>query len=85
MIVLDVVEIVSAGSAVTLDEATAAVGDGASALQSAGGKMCTMLPHLGQAWISPITSGLRIFSRERQVSQVTRKGCTVDRDLKMSR
>src|SRR6476659_358839 len=34
-----------------------------------------MLPHFGHAWIWPITSALRIFSRERHVTQVIRNGC----------
>lgn len=34
------------------------------AFQPAGGTMATMLPHLGQAWICPIASGSRTFSRE---------------------
>jgi len=29
----------------------------------AGGRISTMLPHFGHAWISPITLGLLIFSR----------------------
>ena len=64
------------------NEAFSAAPDGvigaatAAAGQPAGGTMCTMLPHFGQAWISPITSGLRIFSRERHVSQMIRKDST---------
>ena len=40
-----------------------------------------MLPHFGQAWISPIASALRTFSRERHVSQMTRKASTVDQTM----
>jgi hypothetical protein len=59
-------------------------GDDAEAwpVQSVGGAICTMLPHFGQARIWPIASALRTFSRERQVSQVTRKGSKVLRDRK---
>jgi hypothetical protein len=50
----------------------------ASPVQSTGGTMCTMLPHLGQARIWPIASALRTLSRERHVSQVTRNGSTAN-------
>jgi hypothetical protein len=54
---------------------TTAAGIGASsAAQPSGGVINTMLPHFGQARIWPMASGLRTLSRERQVSQVTRKG-----------
>lgn len=44
--------------------------------QPAGGWIRTMLPHFGHSWIWPMTSGLRIFSRERHVSQMIRNGST---------
>jgi hypothetical protein len=48
----------------------------ASLLHPAGAAICTMLPHFGQAWISPIAAALRTLSRDRHVSQITRKAST---------
>jgi hypothetical protein len=45
-------------------------------VQPGGGMMCTMLPHRGHAWISPIALALRILSRARHVSQMIGNGST---------
>jgi hypothetical protein len=57
---------------------------GVAGTHPGGGTMRTMLSHFGQAWISPITFSLRIFSRAWQVSQVTWNGSTENpHDLKI--
>jgi hypothetical protein len=54
----------------------------ATANHPEGGTICTMLSHFGQAWISPITSSLRTFSRAPHVSQMTRKGSNLASETK---
>lgn len=78
--VLADVDMASAGSAVEGETTDVSGLDWGSielpTFHPAGGTIATMLPHLGQAWICPMASGSRTFSRERHVSHITRKGST---------
>jgi hypothetical protein len=56
-----------AGLAGAKTSAIGAVVTGDDRFQSTGGTICTMLPHLGQARISPITDSSLTLSRARQV------------------
>jgi hypothetical protein len=58
---------VGAGLAGAKTNAIGAVSADDDRFQSTGGTICTMLPHLGQARISPITDSSLTLSRERQV------------------